>query len=236
VGVAREAARIAESIDIVVATDDARIEAHAVDLGCEVVMTSPTISSGTGRVHAATLGRAAGIVVNLQGDAPFVPPDAIARLIDAARATGAAVMTPVVRLDWDALDRMRAHKAGSPFSGTTCVRGKDGRALWFSKAIIPAIRDEAQLRGVDAMSPIYRHIGLYAYRLHALERFERTPPSYYEQLEGLEQLRFLQLGLAIQTIEIAPPSHAMSGIDTPADVAMAEELIARLGDPYVPWR
>jgi 3-deoxy-manno-octulosonate cytidylyltransferase (CMP-KDO synthetase) len=137
-----------------------------------------------------------------------------------------------VRLDWQALDAMRAHKARSPFSGTSCVRAADGRALWFSKMILPAIRDEADLREQAPFSPVFRHLGLYAYRLDALERFEASSPTPYERLEGLEQLRFLELGMTIQTIEVAPPSHAMSGIDTAEDVALAEDLIRTLGDPH----
>jgi 3-deoxy-manno-octulosonate cytidylyltransferase (CMP-KDO synthetase) len=234
VRVARNAAALAGDVAVIVATDDARIEAHARDLGCVVAMTSSAITSGSGRAFAAVAGRNAEIIVNLQGDAPFVPPSAIVALITAARTTRAAVTTPVVRLSWEDLDRMRTHKLVSPFSGTTCVRMADGRALWFSKTIIPAIRDEDRLRRTDRLSPIFRHLGLYAYRFDALERFEAAPPSPYEMLEGLEQLRFFELGLGIHTVEISPPSHAMSGIDTPADVAMAEDLIARLGDPYVP--
>lgn len=234
VAVARRAATFAGRCDVVVATDDARIVAHAEALGCDAVMTSPAISSGSGRACAAALQRPVrpGIVVNLQGDAPFIPPDLIAALIAAAREDDSACVTPVVQLDWAALDAMRAHKLCSPFSGTTCIRDAGGRALWFSKAVIPAIRDEAALRGQDARSPVFRHLGLYAYRLAALERFEATPPTMYERLEGLEQLRFLEMGLAIRTIAVAPPLHAMSGIDTIEDVALAEELIRRFGDPF----
>ncbi|HEY0270485.1 MAG TPA: manno-octulosonate cytidylyltransferase [Sphingomonas sp.] len=232
--VARRAADLAGNVEIVVATDDARIEAHARALRCAVAMTDSAIASGSGRAHAAASmrRRAPGILVNLQGDAPFVPPEVVAGLITAIRAGDAAVATPVVRMAWDDLDAMREHKRAAPFSGTTCVRGTDGRALWFSKAILPAIRDEARLRATQARSPVFRHLGLYAYRMEALARFEAAAPSTYEVLEGLEQLRFLEMGIAIQTIEVTPPTHAMSGIDTPEDVTLAESLIARLGDPF----
>jgi 3-deoxy-manno-octulosonate cytidylyltransferase (CMP-KDO synthetase) len=234
VDVARHAADIAGNCDIVVATDDPRIAAHAETIGCPSVMTSPDIASGSGRAYAAATLRAAPppIIVNLQGDAPFIPPDMVAELLTAARASDAACVTPVVRLDWAALDAMRTHKHDAPFSGTTCVRAADGRALWFSKTVLPAIREEAAMRADSPLSPVYRHLGLYAYRLEALERFEATPPTHYEQLEGLEQLRFLEMGLAVQTVEVMPPVHAMSGIDTPADLALAEALIARWGDPF----
>lgn len=234
VRIADRAATLAGNCEVVVATDDDRVAAHARHLGCEVAMTSPELSSGSGRAYAAAMMRELrpAVVVNLQGDAPFIPAAMAADLLVAARRGAAACVTPVVRLDWPALDAMRAHKARSPFSGTTCARAADGRAFWFSKAIIPAIRDEAALRAEGPWSPVYRHLGLYAYRLEALERFEATPPTRYERLEGLEQLRFLEMGLAIETVEVTPPAHAMSGIDTPEDVVLAEELIARFGDPH----
>lgn len=236
VSVARRAASIAGDCSVVVATDDPRIAAHANALGCGAAITSSAISSGSGRACAVAAARSdrPDIVVNLQGDAPFIPPEMVAALIAAARDATAACITPVVALDWAALDAMRDHKRRSPFSGTTCIRGKQGRAFWFSKAIIPAIRDEARLRSQGPLSPVFRHLGLYAYRFSALQQFEATPPGVYEQLEGLEQLRFLEMGLDILTVEAAPPAHAMSGIDTAQDVALAEALIRQFGDPFVP--
>ena len=234
VAVAREASRSAGGTDILVATDDPRIEAHARELGCEAVMTSSDISSGSGRAYAAALSRdeRPEIVVNLQGDAPFMPPEVVAQLLEAARASTAAAATPVTQMGWAELDRLRDHKTRAPFSGTTCVRAPDGRALWFSKTIIPAIRDEAERRRQSPASPVFQHLGLYAYRFDALERFEQAPPSHYEQIEGLEQLRLLEMGLDILTVEVAPPRFAVSGIDTPEDVALAEALITELGDPF----
>ncbi|MBW6526776.1 3-deoxy-manno-octulosonate cytidylyltransferase [Sphingomonas sp. RHCKR7] len=232
--VAAAAAALAGECDMVVATDDARVADHARALGHEVTMTAAAIESGSGRAYAAACQRAVppGVVVNLQGDAPFVPAPLVAALLVAARRDDVACVTPVVRLDWAALDRLRAHKRESPFSGTTCVRGADGDALWFSKAILPAMRDEAGLRAAGPLSPVYRHLGLYAYRLAALARFEAAPPGRYELLEGLEQLRFLELGMTVRAIAVDPPAHSMSGIDTAADAALAEALIRRHGDPY----
>lgn len=231
--VARRAAGDMHGVDIVVATDDQRIFDHAQALGADVVMTASEISSGTGRALAAAdaMPFQPEIVVNLQGDAPFVPSDAIIRLLEAARRHDADVTTPVVPVGWDELDALRDHKRDTPFSGTTCTRAQDGRALWFSKAIIPAIRDEQSLRQSMPLSPVLRHLGLYAYRLDALRRFEAAPASFYEKLEGLEQLRFLELDMHIQTIEIERPRRAMSGIDTIEDIALAERVIAQDGDP-----
>ncbi len=231
--VARAAAARIDGVDIVVATDDARIFDHAVALGSKAVMTGSDISSGTGRALAAAQQRQdePDIIVNLQGDAPFVPVDAVVRLLEAARSHRADVTTPVVALSWAELDALRDHKRQTPFSGTTCVRAPDGRALWFSKAIIPAIRNEDRVRTTGNMSPVLRHLGLYAYRMDALRRFEAAPPSYYEQLEGLEQLRFLEMGMEIQAIDIDRPRRSMSGIDTAEDIALAERVLAEDGDP-----
>lgn len=232
--VARAAAERAGGCEVVVATDDRRIADHARDLGVDVALTATELDSGSARACAATRTRPSlpAFVINLQGDAPFVSPAVVAGLIETLRRGEADVATPVCRLDWDRLDRLRAHKRTAPFSGTTCVRGADGRALWFSKSILPAIRDEAALRAAGSLSPVWQHLGLYGYRMAALEWFAAAEPSPYERLEGLEQLRFLESGRTIATLEVDPPEHALSGIDTPADLALAEEAIARLGDPF----
>jgi 3-deoxy-manno-octulosonate cytidylyltransferase (CMP-KDO synthetase) len=232
--VAHAAAAMADDCEVVVATDDLRIAEHAHAIGAEVAMTATGLDSGSSRACAAARARVIrpALVINLQGDAPFVPPGMVAGLIATLRNGVADVATPVHRLDWDSLDRLRAHKQAAPFSGTTCIRADDGRALWFSKTIIPAMRDEAVLRAGGPVSPVWQHLGLYGYRMAALEWFAATPQSPYEKLEGLEQLRFLEGGRTIATIEVDPPAHAVSGIDTSADLALAKEAIARLGDPF----
>lgn len=232
--VARAAADLAGDCEVVVATDDVRIADHARAIGAEAVLTAAELDSGSARACAAALSRPSRpeLVINLQGDAPFIPPDIVAGLIATLRQHDADVATPVYRLDWTRLDALRAHKRSAPFSGTTCIRSVDGRALWFSKTIVPAIRAEAALRSAGPMSPVWQHLGLYGYRMAALEWFANAPPGAYETLEGLEQLRFLEAGRTIATVEVDPPSHVMSGIDTPEDLALAEETIARLGDPF----
>ena len=218
--------------ELVVATDHREVAAHAEAAGCRVIMTDPGVASGSGRALAAArvIGDGVAHVINFQGDSPFLPPEALPTVL-AALDAGAAVATPVVRLDWAALDALRAHKRDAPFSGTTCARGADGRALWFSKTIIPAIRGEDEIRAREALSPVWRHIGLYGYTRATLEAFEATPPTALERIEGLEQLRLLELGVAIQAVAVDPARFDISGIDTEADIARAETLIARYGDP-----
>lgn len=232
-GNARHAARQAGNCNVVVATDDERIAEHAQHLGADIAMTEAGISTGSARAHAAAHQQAQvpQRVICLQGDAPFIAPRVIAALLESLRQGDAPVATPVYQLDWERLDRLRRHKQTAPFSGTTCLRDADGKALWFSKSILPAMRNEADLRR-QPLSPVWQHLGLYAYSLPALDWFTAAPAGTYEALEGLEQLRFLESGWPIATVAVPPPEHALSGIDTPADLDLAEQAIARLGDPF----
>jgi 3-deoxy-manno-octulosonate cytidylyltransferase (CMP-KDO synthetase) len=216
---------------VLVATDDPRIAAHAREIGAEAVMTDAGLPSGTDRCRAAAEIAApdANFIVNLQGDAPFTPPSHIEALI--ANAARGDVVTPVIRLSWTALDDLRSRKKTTPFSGTTCIRGSDGRAIWFSKTILPAIRSEEKLRQSGPLSPVLQHVGLYGYRREALARIASLPPSHYEELEGLEQLRFLENGLSVYAVEVEASTLPQSGIDTPEDAARAEQVLKQLGDP-----
>lgn len=229
---ARAAIGARADVALAVATDDGEIADHAHAVGCDAIMTGADISTGSGRALAAALSlpHQPDFVVNLQGDSPFQPTGALGAVIAALEA-GAQVATPVVELDWAALDALRDHKTRSPFSGTTCARAPDGHALWFSKTIIPAIRDEVQLRDRLPRSPVWRHIGLYGYALDALRRFEAAAPTALEQLEGLEQLRLLELGIPVVTVPVDPPLFDSSGIDTEADIVRVEAMISTHGDP-----
>lgn len=222
----------ATGASILVATDDDRISAHCREIGVASVMTDPDLPSGTDRCRAAVELTApeADFIVNLQGDAPFTPPGHVAALI--ANAARGDVVTPVIPLAWDALDRLRENKKTTPFSGTTCIRGPDGRALWFSKLIIPAMRKEDRLRAAGPLSPVLQHVGLYGYSREALGRIAAMKASRYEELEGLEQLRFLENGLSVYAVEVEPSALPSAGIDSPEDVVKAEAALKALGDPY----
>jgi len=242
ISMVRRTAKIPESlddIDYVVATDDEQIIAHCQAHNIPAIMTSTELPSGSDRAFAAmnVMADKHGIsykyVVNLQGDAPFTPPAHVKAVLDALRQTDADIATPYIRLTWEALDGLRRDKEITPFSGTTIIADKDGRAVWFSKNIMPAIRHEADLRANSDLSPICRHIGLYGYRIDALKAFISYPQSPYEILEGLEQLRALENGLTIQAVEVMPPQIATSGIDTREDLARAESLIEIYGDPFL---
>jgi 3-deoxy-manno-octulosonate cytidylyltransferase (CMP-KDO synthetase) len=222
----------AASARVLVATDDDRIAAHAREIGVEAVMTDPDLPSGTDRCRAAADIAApdADFIVNLQGDAPFTPAAHIAALIE--NAARGDVVTPVLRLPWDRLDDLRERKKTTPFSGTTCIRAEDGRAIWFSKNILPAIRSEEKLREAGPLSPVLQHVGLYGYRRDALVRIANLSTSRYEDLEGLEQLRFLENGLKVYAVEVEPSQLPQSGIDTPEDAERATRILRESGDPH----
>ncbi|MEL6724932.1 MAG: manno-octulosonate cytidylyltransferase [Pseudomonadota bacterium] len=231
--IAEICAQRSDNVSYVIATDHEAIEAHAKEIGAPVVMTDPKLPSGTDRALAAASITApdAEFVVNLQGDAPFTPPDYITAIIEAGRTTQFDAVTPIVQMSWEDLDEVRDRKRETPFSGTSCIVNAQDEALWFSKMILPAIRMEAALREKGSLSPVWRHIGLYGYKRAALERFVGLPEGHYEQLEGLEQLRFLENGMRIQAVKVPARKSAMWGIDTPQDADHAEALIAKHGEP-----
>jgi 3-deoxy-manno-octulosonate cytidylyltransferase (CMP-KDO synthetase) len=204
---------------VVVATDDQRIAAAAQGFGADVAMTSPDHASGTERVAevAAARGwRDDAIVVNLQGDAPLMPPGNVAQLaalLDADAALGMATLqTPLA----GAGEYLSPHVV-------KVVCDAVGRALYFSRAPIPAA-GHGNAAG-EAWRLGFRHLGLYAYRVAALRRLATAPPCHLEQQEKLEQLRALWLGIAIGVAtarELPGPE-----IDTPDDLERAREWLAR---------
>lgn len=232
--IAKHVAAQYTNMDVYVTTEDTRIADHAATLGVPCIMTNDTCKTGSDRVLAAIkqLDDQPDFVVNMQGDAPFTSPDTLHQIFKAFEANPTAqVITPVHRLSWDDLDRLRDNKKSTPFSGTTAIMTPDGRAVWFSKNIIPAIRKEAALRAESTLSPVYQHIGLYGFRCDVLAQFCTLPESHYEALEGLEQLRLLEHNIPIDTVNITIADGAIqSGIDSPEDITRAEAHIAQHGE------
>ena len=233
VNVARTAIeKLGSDVTLAVATEDQRIADHAEEIGVQCILTSDNCATGSDRVLEAidTLGGDIDFVLGLQGDAPFTPPEAPVKMIKAFQDNPhLEVITPIINLRWSELDKLRAQKKITPFSGTTCVTDANGKALWFSKNIIPAIRQEEKLYTMSKFSPVHQHIGLYGYRVDVLRKFVSLPQGHYEQLEGLEQLRLLENGISIQTIKLEVAAGlAQAGIDSPEDVTRAEEMLERL--------
>lgn len=228
VNLARKAIGEDENIPIAVATEDERIFNHAKELGVQAIMTSDNCATGSDRVLEAVQKLESDIdfVIGLQGDAPFTPIEAIAKMINAVqKSKDIQVITPVIKLRWTELDALREQKKITPFSGTTAIINDEGRALWFSKNILPAIRKENILRDGD-FSPVHQHIGLYGFKINTLKKFVGLPQGTYEQLEGLEQLRLIENDIPIHTVTInVDAGLAQAGIDSPEDIERAENIL-----------
>lgn len=226
------ASRNIKDVSIIVATDDNRIEDHCLSRSYSVLKTSSACKTGSDRVLEAAikLPEEPDIVINLQGDAPLIPVEAIEKVIYCfANTPDTQAATPVKQLSWEELSRLRRRKRITPFSGTTAILGKHDKALWFSKMLIPLIRDEEKMLENDPVSPVYQHLGLYGYRLDTLKKFVNTPQGLYERLEGLEQLRFLENDIPIQCVRLSASALIHSGIDSPEDVDSVESLLRRSG-------
>lgn len=233
---ARAATASMHDVEIYVATDDERISSYCGEHNIDYVLTSPYCKSGTDRVAQAvnTLQSGADFIINLQGDAPLTPPRFIRALIDAFKKDPCDVVTPVQQLSWDALDNLRRAKQTTPFSGTCAVfHPQTHHAYWFSKNIIPAMRNEDVRRKGNSLSPVYQHVGLYGYSPDMLSHYSDMQESLYEQLEGLEQLRLLENRFVIRCIPVEHRFYVNSGVDSQEDVVRAEAYITNNGDPMI---
>jgi len=211
-----------------VVTDDDRIRAAAEGFGASVIMTSDACRNGTERCAEAKaqLG-AIDLVINLQGDALLTPPGFVTALIDHMAANpNALVVTPAMRQRVSEVRALQAEEAQGRVGGTSVVTDNDGRALYFSKKLIPYLPERALNR---ELSPVRLHIGIYAYRRQALDSYVATPVSELEELEGLEQLRFLAAGIPVDVVEVETPPFTLRELNNPEDVAPIEEALAAAG-------
>ncbi len=203
---------------VIVATDDERIREAVEGAGGEAVMTRPDHPSGTDRVAEAVRGRATDLVVNIQGDEPLVDPALLDRLVAALREEPG----------WDmatAATPIRDEEELVEPSVVKVVTDRSGRALYFSRSVIPHVREKdagAALRE----SLHWRHLGIYAYRTCFLEQLVGTPPCATEEAEKLEQLRALDLGGRMKVLRTDARSVA---VDIPADREKAERALRAAG-------
>ncbi len=213
-------ARESGAAEIVVATDDARIENACRAYGVDVEMTDSALASGTDRAARVALVRGwndTSIVVNVQGDEPLMAPAAIRQAATLLARSGADIATLVTSLT--GLDEFLDPNV------VKAVTDARGRALYFSRAPVPWSRDGAQtgVRSQTRWQHARRHIGLYAYSVRALRTLSATPVSELETLERLEQLRALSCGLSIAVGEAeAVPGP---GVDTEHDLDRVEALL-----------
>jgi 3-deoxy-manno-octulosonate cytidylyltransferase (CMP-KDO synthetase) len=222
------AQRVSGVVSVHVVTDDQRIADACAIFGASVIMTSPECRNGTDRcAEALAQLRNTDLVVNLQGDALLTPPDFVEALVERMRADpGVLVATPAIRLRSGEVRALQAEEAAGRVGGTSVVTDGQGRALYFSKRLIPHLPAGA-LDG--EMSPVRLHVGVYAYRPEALRTYAETDPAELEVLEGLEQLRFLVAGVPVAVVEVSPPLFALRELNNPEDVGPIEEALAQAG-------
>jgi len=197
--------------EVIIATDSEEVLQVARSQGWRAEMTSSQHRSGTDRVHELAQRMSADIYVNVQGDEPLARPehlDALLRPMQRPEVMVSSIMTPCPTHD---IDNPNAVKV---------VTGKQGRALYFSRSTIPFNRD--QRAGVQ----YFKHLGFYAYRKAALDRFCTKPESALEAAERLEQLRFLENGIDIY-LEETP--YNTVGVDTEEDLRRVEEMLRSQG-------
>jgi 3-deoxy-manno-octulosonate cytidylyltransferase (CMP-KDO synthetase) len=225
-----DAAMAVQGVDrVVVATDDNGIQEVATGFGAEVVMTSSDCQNGTERCAEAlqNLGGDFDIVVNLQGDAPLTPAWFIEDLIAGLQANPqSAVATPVLRADGRALNGFLADRRAGRVGGTTAVFGADHNAMYFSKEVIPYTTTTYQN---DEPTPVFHHVGVYAYRPAALMDYPSWAAGSLEKLEGLEQLRFLERGVPMLCVEVAAKGRQFWELNNPEDVPLIEAMMREMG-------
>lgn len=201
---------------LIVATDDARIYQHVHDFGGEAVLTSHTCATGTDRLAEAYFSNQAfqsDIIVNIQGDEPCLDVTAIEKvislLIEDHQATMATAAT-IIQSEAEAINP----------NVVKCVFDKTGKALYFSRALIPSNKNGTY----DPSATYYKHLGLYAYRPQFLKAFQAWPKTTLQINEDLEQLKVLEHG---GHIKVALASHDSYGVDTPEDILTIEKLLCK---------
>lgn len=227
----RAAREVARFDAVYVATDDDRIAKAAAAFGAEVLMTSDTCRNGTERCAEAlgALGDGVEMVVNLQGDAPLTPPWFLEALVDGLEADSqAALATPILACDGAMLNALKEDRRAGRVGGTTAVCDSARRALFFSKEVIPFT---AETYADSDATPVFHHVGVYAYRPWALHAYPDWPIGPLETLEGLEQLRFLEAGHKVLCVEVEARGRRFWELNNPEDIPRIEAMLAEMGMP-----
>lgn len=207
--------------DLIVACDDERVKNAVIKFGAKAVMTSADQPTGTDRLTEVANPLDVKVVVNIQGDEPFVQPTMIDQIVLALLNNNSkTVMATVIK-------RIEDEKELHDPNVVKVVVDKDGNAMYFSRNFIPFVRDREGLGSKSIVEAVtfYKHIGLYGYTKDFLFTFKNLPKSRLEEAEKLEQLRALEHGYKIKTIVT---KFDTVGIDTPGDLERAKELLGKL--------
>lgn len=215
--VVEKAAAVSENV--YVATDDDRIYDCVIGFGGKAVMTSTEHRSGTDRCYEAyrhvveQTGKKYDVVVNIQGDEPFIQPEQVKALVACFEDDKVEIATLAKRFEQNA-DVFDPNKV-------KVVCSAKGTALYFSRSAIPFCRGIEEENWLE-LTPFYKHVGMYAYRPKVLKEITALPQGRLEKAESLEQLRWLENGY---TIAVRETAHESIGIDTPEDLKRAEAVL-----------
>ena len=221
---------IAGADKVVVATDDSRIADHVTGFGGTIVMTSSDCRNGTERcAEVAEKMEGFDLIVNLQGDAPLTPPWFLEGLIAAMEMReDVDVATPVLNCSGAMRQALLDERKAGRVGGTTAVFDQSDRALYFSKEVLPF---SGKSFGAEEATPVWHHVGVYAYRPAALSRYMRLKESLCERNEGLEQLRFLENGIPVLCVKTDARGRDFWELNNPEDVPKIEEMMKVMGIP-----
>lgn len=218
----------AKGIDgVYVATDDQRIIDHVESFGGKAIMTPENCRNGTERCFAALeyFKEKPDVIINQQGDSPISPPHLIEKLAEAmTKDGGIQIATPAVRLTEQLYQKLLSEAVSGQAGGTTVTFDKNMNALYFSKMPIPFLREKI------SPLPVFKHIGIYAYRRDILEKLVTLHPTPLETVEGLEQLRALENAIPIKVVEASYNGRTPWSVDNPSDAKMVEDIIAKEGE------
>ena len=217
---------VSEVDQVIVATDDERIEDHARGFGAECVRTPGSCRNGSERVFEAVLKLPTKpeLVINVQGDAVLTPPWMIQALVNYMQQNQTCRLGTLAYAFTDQ-EFESARKAPAGSSGVFVTMNNGGQALYFSRAIIPHWRD-----GAGRRPELYRHVGIYAFQFETLRRYISFEPGALEETEKLEQLRALENGIPIHVVTADRRGRTLCSVDCPEHAVRAADIIEREGE------
>lgn len=210
----KKALRAKNINQVIVATDDDRIFNVVKDFGGNAAMTDPGLPSGTDRVYEAIKNIQTDIVINLQGDEPYIESELLEKLVDVFVNENIQIATPICKIENES-------EITDP-NIVKVVKDLNGFALYFSRSQIPFLRDFEKSNITSENHTFYKHIGIYAYRKKCLTQLTQLDESALEKTEKLEQLRFLENGFKIYTVV---SDYNSIGVDTPEDLEKINKMI-----------
>jgi 3-deoxy-manno-octulosonate cytidylyltransferase (CMP-KDO synthetase) len=211
--------RMTRADEVVIATDSPAVIEAARQWGAVAEMTPESCRSGTERIISLLDHLRGDFILNVQGDEPAIDPGLLDQMVERAAATGADLVTAVAPL--------RAASALHSPDRVKVVRAMDGRAIYFSRSAVPFVRGVESAEWLQSNRRFWCHIGVYGYTRKVLECYRELPVSPLEEMESLEQLRFVDAGYAFQTVET---EYHPVAIDTAEDLVAARKAVQPLDD------